>query len=189
MGENPRGTLRGVRKRESSESDKLILSYRDSIIGRFVVNGFIEATASWFKYCLRCSLQWFGLILVLGVIVSLIKLDPLTFLHAIPKAALICLGVGFFVGTLIELFGRSLQIVEGRRIALDVPGTTTYGWAFDELASAQVFPDSSGYCAIELEFTNQDRRRPKSLRVISRLTERDVDDLRRVLSIDDGSNV
>ena len=163
------------------ESGKLDRSYHESLIGRIVTDGVAKVASEWMRFCFDCSLRWLIAILILVGVFALIRLDVDLFVRSLPRVVMIALAIGFFVGTLIDLFGRWLRIKEGLHIALDIPGTRTFAWSIDELVTFRIIRGQSKYVTIELEFEMTETRRPSNVRVISRLSDEDVEQLRHVL--------
>ncbi|QDT48176.1 hypothetical protein Pan258_22160 [Symmachiella dynata] len=168
------------RLREHRRSGKVRLSFHESLVTRVLVDGFQQTTLSLVRFTLHCILGWTLLLLFLVTVGAALKLDFRVFLEAGPKAVGLGVVIGCFVGILIELLGRTLLIAEGVSVSLNIPGTTTYTWPFNEIAGSRVIQVHSSRIVIEIDFT-MCRRKLSSIRFVSRASASHFNDLRRIL--------
>ena len=171
---------------EHRRSGKIMLSFHESLVTRIITDGFQQTTLSVIRFTLHCILQWTLYLIVLLAIVAAFSFDFRVFLQGVPKVLGLGIGIGCFVGILIKLFGSTLEVVEGVRVSLNIPGTMTYAWSFNEIASSRVVPVRSSRIAIEIDFTTS-RKKLSSIRFVTRASISEINDLRRILELSDST--
>lgn len=170
------------REQEHLQSGKVILSFWESLASRIIVDGFQKTLVSAMRLTLASIRQWTLLLLVLLTIGAIIKFDLRVFIEAGPRAIGIGILIGGFIGIVIALAGRTLRVVEGKTVSLDIIATTSYTWPLNEIEAARVVPAASSRVAIEIDFATS-RQKLSSIRFVARASAGDLDDLRRILGI------